>query len=244
MLSEINEPYQLMDVSLYNPHKKLNPSISYGFRRGTDTIFQRCMKEGIEWWELDRGYFRAKHYDGFYRISLNEIRAEFKADINLPDDRWKALNIPVQPWKKKKDGYVLVCPPSYNVGKLFGISPYVWEADIRAQLGELIDLPLITREKHDDQNIPLEHAIENAYAVVTYNSNVAIESLIRGTPAFILDETFQTPLLDRICTEERFFDRMPLFKYLSYCQFTLPEFESGYAWETAYKIQKFGVLND
>lgn len=243
VLSDIGEPHQLLDVSLYNPHKPLKPSISYGFRRGTDYIFQRCMAEGIEWWEIDRGYFRANHYDGYYRISLNDIRAKFNAELELPDDRWKALGIQLKDWKRKQDGYVLVCPPTYNVGRLFGINPTVWEVETRARLGELIDLPLITRDKHEDANIPLEHALEGAYAVVAYNSNVAIQALVQGTPAFLLDDSFQTPLLDTICTEDRFFDRERLFRYLSYCQFTLQEFENGTAWETAYKIQKFGVFD-
>ena len=86
--------------------------------------------------------------------------------------------------------------------------------------------------------------LDSAYAVVTFNSNVAIAALLKGIPAFILDGSNQTPSLEALNNKRRFFDRKKLFAFLAYSQFTLEEFRSGKAWFLAQQIQKYGVLND
>jgi hypothetical protein len=241
-LSRLKEPYTIKDISFYDPSKKPPPSISYGFLRGAETIFQACEKHGVEYWEIDKGYFKPNHFDGYYRISLNNIRAHYNNALDLPADRWQSLNINIAPWRDNPKGYILLCPPTDAVCHLKRINKEQWIDDIKSQILMMTDRPIRVRDKNDN-NTPVEYDLDNAHAVVTYNSNIAINGLIRGIPAFILDKTWQTPSLYFLEDKERFIDRETLFHFLSYCQFTLEEFRTGRAWEISQQIQKYGVLN-
>ena len=82
------------DASLYDGDPV--HSIAYGVLRGTGNIFRDCIANSKEFWEIDRGYFRAKHFSGYYRISLNDMRASYNK-LGLPRDRWDKLELNISP---------------------------------------------------------------------------------------------------------------------------------------------------
>jgi len=221
---------------------RLVPAISYGFLRGAETIFKTCEWYGVEWWEIDRGYFKPGHYDGYYRLSRNGLQATYQ-DIDLPSDRWERLNIKPQEWKRERGGYVLVCPPTEAAAYFHSVQPEAWSERITEEIKQHTDRPIRFRSKGDANNTPLAWDIDNAWCVVGFNSNVLLEALIRGVPAISgsVHTTYGGWLRKLIAdvekTDWQAIDRQPLLNYLSYCQWTLEEMRSGMAWKISKEIQ-------
>ena len=248
-LSPDEPPFTIKDVSFYRPGTKPPASVSYGILRGMETIFNACKASGVEWWEMDRGYFRPRfrnNLDGYFRISLNNTRVAYNADLDLPSDRWDALKIVISPWQREKVGHILLCPPTEPVADFFGLDVAQWVDDVCMELIKHTDRPIIVRYKGDDRNYPVEYDIDGARCVVGYNSNVLIEALIKGVPAIQLQQAdiygWNGLTLSDVESDMTNFDREKLFRFLAYNQFTLQEFAKGYGWKTAQKIQKYGVL--
>lgn len=223
-LGENAPGFTMKAVELYHRHNnRPPPSISYGFLRGTEKIFQDCIAQNQEWWEIDRGYFKPNHFDGYYRISHNGIMAPMQCNA-LPSDRWDRLGIALRPWRDDLEGKpVLICPPTDAVEKLYDIT------------ADFTDFPLTDHKRIRDKrsNVPLEEDLSNCSKVITYNSAVALEALTRGIPAYC--HLLKADI-------NRGDDRRPLFNWLAYNQFTLNEFKSGEAWKIAHSLQKYGEL--
>lgn len=238
--------FPIKHVSLYDPEKRAVPSISYGILRGTGNIFKHCQSTNTEWWELDRGYFRASvheknQFDGYYRISAYGTRAGY-CEIDVSSDRLARLNIEIKPWSNKSDGHIIYVPPTQAVKEFYGPLCEQWEQDAQWTLKNT-GRRIIYSQKTD--TLPVKAYFDGAYCLVTFNSNSAIDALAAGIPAItwspdVFDWNLKT--LHDIETDLMAFDREKLFRFLSYNQFTLDEFRAGYAWETAHSIQKYGAL--
>jgi hypothetical protein len=214
-------------------------------------IFNSCMSNRTEWWEIDRGYFNAQHFGGYYRISLNGLRASFGLHRELPGDRFGVLRKVIKPWQK--GNHILVCPPTEAVWRFYNfktainddneeISPVGtnnWTAKVIEEIKQSTDRTIIIRRKNS--HTPIEQDLYNCHCVVTYNSNVAVDALLNGVPAFTFSEEIPRNYhLNKIESDEIYStDRERVFNFLAYCQFTLKEFESGYAWRTAQEVQKY-----
>lgn len=233
-LSSTYEGYHYKHAEFYNG--KPTPSISYGILRGTGEIFRDCMNSGIEWWEIDRGYFKPDHFKGYYRISMNGLRAKYNPDLDLPSDRMDALRLEVDPWRKGKQ--ILLCPPSEYICSWGEIDVDEWIKQISISVAKYTDRPVKVRLK--SSMTPLEEDLKESHFVIGYNSNVIVNGLLMGVPGFnttedigIIFEDIEKPIN---------LDREKYFKFLSYSQFTLEEFESGRAWRTAMEVQKYGTV--
>ncbi len=234
---------QYLPVDLY---REPTPSISYGILRGTGDIFKDCMRQGKEWWEIDRGYFGANHFHGYYRISLNGLRAQYRHH-DLPRDRLDALGITYAPWQKNGK-HVLLCPPTEVVSNFLGVEEY-WSNLLKnkirdwEKISQLEGREIRVREK--DSKTPLSEDLKDCHCVITYNSNVAIDALRAGIPAIGVDYGAEIRSWNHLGVIESNgldiyqSDRESLFRYLSYCQFTLDEMRSGYAWEKCQEIQRY-----
>lgn len=217
----------------------IKPSVSYGILRGTGQIFNDCYENDVEYWEVDRGYFKPNHFDGYYRVSFMNMQASYH-DISAPNNRFKALRIKVHPWKKQKSNRVLVIPPTDAVCIFYKIDRDKWLEDVMAQLD---DFEVKVRAKADSQ--PLNDDLDYSYCLVTYNSNVAMDALIRGIPAIatshnsIIKSWNNLELSDiRDYMKLTSFDREKLFNYASYCQWTLSELTRPDTWKALTDIQK------
>lgn len=227
--------FVVKDTAYLEHEKHAVPSVAYGILRGTDRVFKWCESENKEWWEIDRGYFGAHHYSGYYRISLRNTRAKF-TPIELPRTRCRFI---FEPYKTGR--HILLCPPTAPVSEFFEL-PDNWVELKTAEIRKYSDRPIIVR--HKDSARDLAWDLENAHCVVTYNSNTAIDALIRGIPAFSESPDVMGWLGGGVeLIEQPFnYERDTLFTFLSHCQFTLEEFKTGFAWMHAQAVQKYGCL--
>lgn len=233
-ISSTDEGFHYKHVHSYSG--KPTPSVSYGILRGTDKIFKDCLKNKVEWWEIDRGYINPGHFDGYYRMTMNALRAPYKS-LELPNDRLSRLNVKLENWQKGT--HVLYAPPTPAIREFYGISSNFDNLIIR-RIEQATDRPIKIRNKNLHRS--LEEDLKDCHCVVTFNSNLAVDALIRGVPAL----TFTSELPNQRTIEhiegDLRFDREKWLRYLSYCQFTLDEFRSGEAWITAQDTQKYETI--
>jgi hypothetical protein len=248
----IGTKFEIKHTELLPLEKNLRPAIAYGILRGTglpgrntgDTsIFRECDKRGLEWWEVDRGYFGAKHFDGYYRISLGDMQAKY-VKMDLPEGRMRKM--PFELLNNMPRGrQVLLCPPTEPVEVFYGMTPGKWLEDMREEIPKYTDRRIKVRDKRT-ASTPLELDLDDAWCVVTFNSSVGIDAALREIPVISSEHSVlhKWAINDISCIEKGLVrgDRIELLKFLSYCQFTLEEFRSGYAWETAMRVQKYGSL--
>lgn len=192
----------------------------------------------------ERGYVRRDKYLALGWDGING-RADF-CNADVPDDRWKALEIKLRYWKRRR-GPVLLCgqvpwdasvqhhdhiawcrktaetlrhrglyvmfrphPVALNKGGAFGIACTV------------------SRKKF------LKNDLDRTSAVVTFNSNSAVDAVIKGIPTIAMDEGSMAwdvtghSLADLIAPPMP--DRREWAARIAYAQWTLEELADGTAW--------------
>lgn len=227
------------------PFEKLpRAAVAYGILRGTADAFKSSKAHGLDFIEVDKGYIGASHFDGYYRISLNDMQAKYKK-LDLPNDRVRKLKITLQP--EKKDGrYILICPPTQYVEEYYGLEPDKWLSDTINEVKKYTSRRIKIRPKLG-ANIPLQDELAECYCVIAYNSTVAIDAVIAGVPVIVSEHSVlhDWSLNSISCIENDLVmnDREELLRFISYHQFTLDEIKNNKAFEIAYSLQKYGELN-
>ena len=190
--------------------------IGYGILRGMAEVFRNSNC----WFEVDRGYFKPSHYDGYYRISCLGTQQCF-AWVEPDYERLEQLQLDLKPWRGFDDSKpVLVIPPTEYVEKFFGID---WEFPFFKQH--------VLRRKGDAS--PINFSDYNY--VLTFNSSVGWKALQAGIPCVsdpthsMLGSWFKNLPLDEL-VEKQLQDREKLFATMAALQFTLSEIEQGMVW--------------
>lgn len=232
----------LRHASLLSNEEMVAESIGYGILRGLMHIFRRCEKKNVDWWELDNGYFKRGHFQGYYRVSKNNLTANFdeKMANSLFDDRFEALGIPVLPWREPNaSDHILICPPTESICEFFDLGECFLT---RKEHQDLVDSgrKIILRKKGDPT--PLKDHLTGCYAVVTHSSNVGVDALLLGIPAITKNHTINQWNNLKTCDITSYTsliasDRRKLFNYMANCQFTLAELAKSETWDLIFKIQ-------
>lgn len=232
-------PNSILKHSSYIPNYRSSPnkftSVGYGILRGTGEVFDINRKANIDWYEVDRGYINPKHFNGYYRISKNALQATYK-EADLPSDRLDKLVFKREEWFNPK-GRIIVCPPSEYIEGFYGLHPGSWLAQVEGFLKNNTQRKIKVRQKTD--TAPLEYDLQDAYCVITFNSNVAVDAAIKGVPVItgvysiagkwskntlqhIIEDKIEVPASEHV---EKF------LRFVSYNQFTLDEIRKGEAWK-------------
>jgi len=211
-------------------------AVGYGILRGTGDIFNHNAKNGIDYYEVDRGYINPNHFDGYYRISKNGLQAKYSNKFKHPGDRMERLKFTISDKSSHNPkGHILICPPTEYIETYLGSKPGKWTEDTANQLSKL-NRPVKIRQKTDTTALELD--LDGAYCVVTFNSNVAVDASLRRVPVIatsysvaygwsgndiqsLLAGVIQVPSLHQV---------EKLIKFISYNQFTLEEIRNGTAW--------------
>lgn len=209
------------------PDRPVN--IAYGILRGNDQLFRASEAQGKHWFEVDRGYFDARHFDGYYRISYKGTQALFDKNYPIKSHLPSLMPEPIRPYDKTKA--VLICPPTDAVMDFFGMIDAYGRRRWTPEAGQLG--PFVIRHKGDSSPINWD-----AYRmVITFNSSVGWEAIRRGIPCLsdmrystvgsFYGETLADLLLERFYSGD---NRMELFRFMQAHQFTLDEIAQGHAW--------------
>lgn len=208
-------------------------AIGYGILRGTGDIFKHNRIHDIDYYEVDRGYINPNHFDGYYRISKNALQAKYNS-LEFPSDRLGKLKIDRQEWFNPK-GQIIICPPTEYIENYYGHKNGWWLSEIEAALKD-IKKSIIIRNKLNQS--PLEQQLKDAYCVITFNSNVAVDAAIKGIPVItgaysIVGKWCKNSIQDVIDAKiepRNSLEVDKLLRFISYNQFTLEEIRNGTAW--------------
>jgi hypothetical protein len=183
----------------------------------------------------DRGYARRVFATwlprgtdgGYYRFHLGCYQLQQIRDA--PDDRWKALNTEVKPWRRN-GRHIVIAAPTRTYSRFHGTQD--WIADTIDALARVTDRQLVIRDKESKRS--LQSDLEGAHALVTHGSIAAVESVILGTPVFVHRDSAaalvgQTDL--RKVETPVYPDRKPWLNALAYSQFNEQELIDGTLWK-------------
>ena len=210
-------------------------------------IMKRCWKDNRTFYYMDTGYFgnerTSRNPNGWkywHRIVKNDL--QHGEIIERPDDRFKQFNKKFMPWKK--DGRkILIAAPDEKPCKFYGVDKDEWVRQTVDTIKQYTDRPVEVRERAPKRidriaNDTLQQALDrDVFALVTFNSVAAIESIFHGIPAFTLAPNAASPValqdLSKI-NEPYYADSDKLYAWachLAYGQFHTTELKSGQAME-------------
>lgn len=165
---------------------------------------------GGDYFEIDKGFYEAGHYDGNYRLSFNGTQPRYllcgpheDSDVELVD------------WRNGGGEYDLICPPTDAVCAFFGIDYANW------LMGALSKVrgPSLIRYKGEDK--PIEW--RKVRRVITFNSTVGVKALMMGIPVISDPEHSTVGSYTQGVGNYIDFDRKPLFNFIKAHQFKLGE---------------------
>lgn len=199
-------------------------------------LIHRCWQDRRTFYFVDTGYFGNARWKTWHRITKNNlVQTEIRS---VPGDRWERLGIKFQPWRKGTK--IVIAAPDQKPCKFYGIDLDVWIKQTVDELQKHTDRPIVVRQRAPlridrIQTDTLAHALQDAHALVTFNSNAAVESVLQGVPVFTLAPNAAQPVAsqDLAQIETPYYpDQDKLYAWassLAYSQFHNTELQNGTA---------------
>jgi hypothetical protein len=253
-----NFSMMLLPESLADFDKKIQPYdivIFFGCAGLIPHCYRKAQETGKTVIYCDKGYCRNKSLAGliteYVRVSVNEFQPlTFVKNANCTHERFVKLRVDVK--KLKKEGkHIIVCGGSQKYSDWHELGDAnIWAEKVIKELKQHTNRPIYYRPKpsfkggkpisgsyFSPPTQSLEKLLENAYAVVVWGSNAALEASYFGIKTLVLGDAIvksisKTELKDieklYIPTME---ERMKLYRNIAHCEYTYDEFKSGLAWE-------------
>lgn len=214
---------------------------------------------------LDKGYTRGaapgpvKVWE-YWRASVDAHHpTRTLMDVARPEDRADRLGLMMQPWRRKGLQIVLA-GSSLKYHDFYGLRhPTEWASKVVKQLQKRApEHPIVYRPKPSwreavpiegtifSQGGEIEDVLKDAWALVTHGSNAVFEAVLNGIPCVVLGDAVAKALSSTTLEEieapklASYTERHQWLRNLAYCQWTLPEFCSGLAWQYI-RPQVFGM---
>lgn len=148
----------------------------HGVLRGNDIVIKRAIEKNIPWVMMDNGYLGK-----YKRVILNAT-----APTTIRNGRRFEHGTRLEPWRGGTGKHILVLPPSPPYMDTFGIRDFLNHIAHNANI--YTDKPLVMRAKpaKGKKAPPLERQLEDAAAVITWGSAIAIEANRLGVPTISL----------------------------------------------------------
>lgn len=230
-------------------------SKNFCYERSTDPIVLRgilkyklmnlCRRDGRTFYYIDTGYAgnnpcrsNPQGFKHWHRIVLNNL--QHSQMIDRPRDRWERLKIPLA--KQQRQGTkIVIAAPDEKPCRAYGIKLDEWIANTVDCIKQHTDRPIEIRSRPADRknrsrHNTLEQALNDAHALVTFNSNAATEAVMLGYPAFVSAPVHAAdPVANRDLSqiESPYYpsqDKLYAWAcHLAYCQFHIDELRNGHA---------------
>jgi hypothetical protein len=159
-------------------------------------IIHQCLNDNRTFYYMDTGYFGNEMGPGnphgwkfWHRVVKNDL--QHGDIITRPDDRFLRFKKTFSPWKKDGRKIILAAPDEKPM-KFYDLDLDTWIEDTVNEIKKHTDRPVEVRRRDKNridriQHNTLQEALDDdVFALVTYNSVAAIESVFHGIPAFTL----------------------------------------------------------
>jgi hypothetical protein len=185
------------------PEDQVTAYMFWGFMRNTKSIYDMAIRRNKDFYFLDHAYiYHKKHsiyqkklaHNPYFRMVKNEFVLTSIKDTNdkrLLDMRKQFKNgdeLDILPWKKNGN-YILIIPPSPWLCSWLNINPEDLMNQSIEEIKKHTDRKINIRHKKPGgqyNSIALEEDIDNAWAVVSFQSSVAVRAINRGVPSFLM----------------------------------------------------------
>ncbi len=212
-------------------------------KSNTDKARKFCAQYGIPVMLVELGFLRRANnngdINGYFQLGWNRL-----CDIPPKADsaRWEALKLDILEKPEEAGEYLLVASQvGFDAQHNLSSPDLIRFLTRKAQEAvRVVRRPLIWRPHpqqtyvkpegwnlkmiQDPKRVPLDEAIRRAAAVVTYNSTLGIDAMLRAVPVYCHDRAHYAQ-----CARGNFASRLDYMHRLAYAQWTLPELESGEA---------------
>ena len=162
-------------------------------------IIHTCWKDGRTFYYMDTGYFGNERtsvnpngWKYWHRIVKNDL--QHSQIIQRPDDRFRVFNKKFKPWKKT-GRKILIAKPDEKPMRFYNYDFETWLQQTLDTIRTYTDRPVVIRDraaKRIDRiaTSTLQQALDDdIFALVTFNSVAAVESVFHGIPVFTLAPT-------------------------------------------------------
>ena len=206
-------------------------------------IIKQCWADRRPFRYMDSGYlgnrpgFNNPHgWKLWHRIVPNNLQHD--QVIARPSDRWHRLGLEIS--RRRQGSSILIVAPDEKPCKFYDIELDAWLKQTIDTIKQHTDRPIVVRERSRSRNERktnrVEQSMTDTHAVVTFNSIAATESVLAGTPVFVLapcNAARPVANLDLAQIERPWFpdsDQLHAWAYhLAYSQFHINEFKNGVA---------------
>lgn len=205
---------------------------------------------------IDLGYWGRKdggRWAGHHKITINSRHPTDYFQRRVHDGkRMSSFNLKIESWRKTNTGHILLVGMGDKGARAEGYELQQWENWAVTELRKYTKRPILYRPKPSckkSRPIPgvgyskeslaqnrekgLLTALENCYATVSHHSNVAVDGIIRGIPAFVW-KGVAAPMgcqdLSQIDNPVRLEGKEQWLRDISYCQWSVKEIYDGVAW--------------
>ena len=159
-------------------------------------IIKRCWQDQRRFLYMDTGYFGnaagPKNPQGWkiwHRIVPDDL--QHHDIIPRPADRWQRHGLRVR--NRQNGSRIMIAAPDDKPCIFYGIDREAWLRDTIDALRQHTDRDIFVRERDPNRrrrvSNDLVSALDDVWAVVTFNSLAATESVMNGVPAFVLAPT-------------------------------------------------------
>jgi hypothetical protein len=199
-------------------------------------LIHRCWQDRRDFYFVDTGYFGNGRWKTWHRITKNNlVQTEI---VPRPGDRWGQHGIQFRSWQRGR--HIVIAAPDIKPCKFYGIELDDWINQTISTIQQHTDRPIVVRQRAPRRIDRIQHdtlaeALKDAHALITFNSNAAVESVLLGVPVFTLAPNAAGPVglsdLSQIETPA-YPDRDKLYAWassLAYSQFHNSELENGTA---------------
>ena len=225
-------------------------AVAYGWVH--EPIFSAYKAAGARFVYWDLGYWnrRPKNAarDGHHRLAVDDWDTASSMLRGCPGDRLEALGVPFVERREKLGDEILVAGMSEKAAGTHGFKAGEWERRMAGVLRRMAgpDVPIVVRPKPSKRQkveTTIEQALERARLLVTHHSNAAIDALALDVPIYCVKGagallsppalSFVDPARPPSTSAE---ERLALLRDVAYAQWSVPEMQSGAAWEHVKRI--------
>jgi len=237
-------------------------SVFYGFEGPLRRLIRDHVDAQAHAIYVDLGYWKRKEqhdkWNGYHKLVINDRHPTSYFQRRPHDNRRVAqLGLEILPWKTPNPkGHILVAGMGAKGAEAEDFDPEEWERGIIKSLQKYAKAhQIVYRPKPSDKrarpipgvgysppSVSVERALKDCYAVVTHHSNVAVDAILAGIPAFCwkgVAAPMSSQDISQIEDPRRPEGREQWANDISYTQWNVYEMRSGLAWE-ALKME--GVL--
>jgi len=234
----------LVDSNKFKYDDSSDPIVLRGILK--KKVIHKCMEDSRPFYYMDTGYFgnepsriNPNGWKFWHRIVPNDL--QHGEIIPRPRDRFDRFGKRFSSWKKG-GRKILIAAPDEKPMKFYDLDLDKWLEETIEEIKKYTDRPVEVRSRDKNRinrvrhNTLQEALDDDVFALVTFNSNAAVESIFHGIPVFTLaPANAASPVasqqLEKIETPY-YPDQDKLFEWgchLAYGQFHVDELRSGKA---------------